>query len=607
MTHSVSRPDGKERHAYTQEWRALVSSVLRRQGLGEEIDPEQALTTTSPEGIELRPLYTGQDTTGEFVGDPGQFPFVRGNSAHRNATWDVRAHHRHPVAAITNRAILADLAGGATSIWLELGPTGLAVADLEPALRGVQLDGAAIALDAGTDTSTAVRSLFELAARTGVDPAQLRGTLGADPLGAHARYGAPSNLHDLSVLVSLAKKARGTAMTTATIDGTVYNDAGGTDADELAISAAIGVAYIRALADAGVDDPFDQVEFRVAVGDDQFASIAKLRAARHIWARIAELCGATAAARQHAVTAAPMMTIRSPWTNVVRTTIACAAAAIGGADIITVRPFDDAIGLADGLARRIARNTQAVIQDEAQLGRVADPAGGSWYVESRTAALADIAWDLFTAIERKGGAARAFDSGMVGDLLARSRARREQNINTRRVLITGVTSFPDLDEVALAREAGTTSSDQVGPAGSLPKTRYAEEFEEVRARMDVLARSGATSVYPCLVTVGSAAGYRARVREARDVFALIGLAVDVLHDLPPDHASVPPVVCVCGSDDDYREEADALVTRLRAGGARRVLIVGPSENLHGSDEAVRAGSDVLAELRSVVATLEAAT
>jgi methylmalonyl-CoA mutase len=588
----------------SDEWRALVSSVLRRQGFAEGTDPEEALTTTTPEGSTLRPLYTAQDATGSIVGEPGHFPFVRGTSAHPTATWDVRAHHCHPDPAVTNEAIRTDLAAGATSTWLVLGPAGLAVADLERALRGVHLDASPIVLDSGAVTLAAGRAMFEFAAGTGVDPAQMRGSLGADPLGAHARYGAPANLADLPALVSLAKTAGSTAITAATIDGTVYNDAGGTDADELAISAAIGVAYIRALSDAGVDDPFDQVEFRVAVGDDQFATIAKLRAARHIWARIGELCGATAAAHQHAVTAAPMMTIRSPWTNVMRTTIACAAAAIGGADAITVRPFDHAIGLPDDLARRIARNTQAVLQDEAHLGRVTDPAGGSWYVESRTATLTDIAWDLFTAIERNGGAARAFDSGMVAGLLAGSRARREQDINARRVLITGVTSFPDLDEKALTREVGTTPSDRIGAVGLLPRIRYAEEFEQVRARMDALTRSSAASVHLCLVTIGPAAGYRARVREARDVFALAGLAVEVLHDLPPDPARVQPVVCVCGSDDAYSDGADVLVARLRTGGARRVLIFGAAGSLYGADQAVRTGTDVLASLRLTVDALE---
>ncbi len=140
---------------------------------------------------------------------------------------------------------------------------------------------------------------------------------------------------------------------------------------------------------------------------DQFASIAKLRAARMVWSRVAELSGADGAQHQHAVTSAAMMTTRDPWVNMLRTTIGCFAAAVGGAEVITVLPFDSAIGVPDDFARRIARNTSAVLHDESSLSRVLDAGGGSWYLESLTAALAETAWATFTELERGGGAAAA--------------------------------------------------------------------------------------------------------------------------------------------------------------------------------------------------------
>ncbi len=191
----------------------------------------------------------------------------------------------------------------------------------------------------------------------------------------------------------------------ATVDATIYHDAGASDADELAVATAVGVAYLRALTDAGlsIDEAFAAVEFRFAVTADQFLSIAKLRAARQIWARVAELSGARDRGQhQHAVTSRAMMTHRDPWVNMLRTTIACFAAAVGGADAITVLPFDAAIGLPDDFARRIARNTHAILHDESSLGRVVDAAGGSGYVETITAQLAEKAWAEFTAHRARG-------------------------------------------------------------------------------------------------------------------------------------------------------------------------------------------------------------
>ena len=215
----------------------------------------------------------------------------------------------------------------------------------------------------------------------------MSGSLGADPIGWRARTGA--EVFALAELVELARPHE--QLRVATIDATIYHDAGASDATEIAVATAVGVAYLRELTESGlsVDDALARLEFRFAVTGDQFASIAKLRAARQIWQRVAELSEAEDRVQfQHAVTSAAMMTRRDPWVNMLRTTIACFAAGVGGADAITVLPFDNALGLPDDFARRIARNTNAVLHDESSIGRVVDAAGGSWYVETLTAQLA---------------------------------------------------------------------------------------------------------------------------------------------------------------------------------------------------------------------------
>ncbi|MGH8862176.1 MAG: methylmalonyl-CoA mutase subunit beta, partial [Jatrophihabitantaceae bacterium] len=395
------------------DWRALLRGVLRKSGLAEGADPVEALSTTTYEGIRIRPLYTSGPAP---AGEPGVQPYARGATADgaTAAGWDVRTWHRNPDPSAGNAAVLNDLATGATSVWLTVGDAGIAVSDLGALLDGVYLDLAPVALDAGRQTEDAARALLALAADRGIDAAELCGSFGADPIGRHARTGDDA---DLALLGRLAEIARPhPRLCIASVDASIYHDAGASDAAEIAIATSVGVAYLRALTEAGlsVDDALAALEFRLAVSTDQFTSIAKLRAARQVWGRVAQLSSAAPDARgqrQHAVTSAAMMTRRDPWVNLLRTTIACFAAAVGGADAITVLPFETALGLPDDFARRIARNTHAVLHDESGVGRVVDAAGGSWYVETLTAELAEKAWDEFTAIERDGGALTALDEG----------------------------------------------------------------------------------------------------------------------------------------------------------------------------------------------------
>ncbi|NEA13363.1 methylmalonyl-CoA mutase, partial [Streptomyces sp. SID10692] len=230
------------------------------------------------------------------------------------------------------------------------------------------------------------------------------------------------------------------------VDALPYHEAGGSAGEELGLSLATGVAYLRALTGAGmsVEAACGQLEFRYAATADQFLTIAKLRAARRLWARVAEASGAPAAGaqRQHAVTSPVMMTRRDPWVNMLRTTLATLGAGVGGAESVTVLPFDHALGLPDAFARRIARNTSTILIEESHLARVVDPAGGSWYVERLTDELAAAAWAFFQETERAGGLPAALRSGMVAERLAATWAARSAKLARRKEPITGVSEFP---------------------------------------------------------------------------------------------------------------------------------------------------------------------
>jgi methylmalonyl-CoA mutase len=578
------------------EWRALVAAVLAKSGV--DGDPEEALSHTTYDGIRIKPLYTAEDVHSvEADGLPGHSPFVRGATEDGAAAagWDVRTRYADHDPVQLNRAVLGDLDTGATSLWLVIGDGALAVADLPTALDAVYLDLAPIALDAGARTREAAHALRMLAELRGVDPAELRGTCGADPIGLRARTGADA---DRSVLTALAAQhAALPGMQLATVDATVYHEAGGSDAQELGIGTAVGVAYLRALTDAGlsIDEALAAIEFRWAVTAEQFPSVAKLRAARRVWDRVAELSGASDERRgqyQHAVTSAAMLTKRDPWVNMLRTTIGCFAAAIGGADAITVAPFDSAIGRSDDFARRIARNTQSVLHDESSLARVIDAAGGSWFVESLTDELAQHAWDVFTCIEQVGGALAALNSGAIGELLAQTQARRADDIAHRRAPITGVSEYASIDEARIDRPPVPARG-----GGLLPTVRYAAEFEALRDRADAAPQR--PRVF--LATLGQFAAHSARAGFAANLFQAGGIEC-VTGPVEEYAAAGTTVACLCSSDKVYADEAAPAARALRKAGAKQIWLAGKAA-AEGVDGNVYAGCDAMAVLRSTFEAL----
>ncbi|MFZ4240808.1 methylmalonyl-CoA mutase family protein [Streptomyces murinus] len=566
-----------------EQWQRLVEGVLRKSG--KEVSgaaAEDALSTTLEDGLRTRPLYTARDTAPD-PGLPGFAPFIRGARPEGGVAdgWGVRQRH----TTLADGAVLADLENGGTSLWLALGEGGIPLADLGRALEGVYLDLAPIVLDAGRDTAEAAGALLALYADKGVEPKAARGNLGGDPLGYEARTGAAQ---DFAPYAGLAARCAETypGLRALTVDALPYHEAGGSAAQELGASLATGVAYLRALTEAGlsVEQAAGQLEFRYAATADQFLTIAKLRAARRLWARVAEVSGAPGAQTQHVVTSPVMMSRRDPWVNMLRTTIATLAAGVGGADSVTVLPFDHALGLPDAFARRIARNTSTILIEESYLARVIDPAGGSWYVERLTAELAEAGWEFFRTIERDGGQAAVLRSGRLRTDLATTWAERSKKLAKRREPITGVSEFPLLAEKPVEREPAPKA-----PSGGLPRVRRDEAFEELRARSD--AHLAATGARPriFLATLGSAAEYTARASFAANLFQAGGIE-PVTEGTFEDSGATEAVLC--SSDATYAERAEETAAALRAAGARQVFLAGRGEYA-GVDRHVFAGCDAV--------------
>ncbi|BBC38790.1 MutA protein [Streptomyces graminofaciens] len=575
------------------QWQRLIAGVLRKSGKDVEgAQAEEALSTALEDGLRTRPLYTAHDIA-HPPGFPGFAPFVRGGRAEGNTVggWDVRQRH----TAADGDAVLADLENGVTSLWLAIGELGIPVSSLGRVLDGVYLDLAPVVLDAGSEVEPAARELLRLYAERGVAKDAARGNLGADPLGHEARTGQTYDLAPVAGLARLCAEEY-PGLRALTVDALPYHEAGGSAAQELGASLATAVAYLRELTEAGlsVRQACAQLEFRYAATADQFLTIAKLRAARRLWARVAEVCGAPAAGAQaqHAVTSSVMMTRRDPWVNMLRTTIATLAAGAGGADSVTVLPFDHALGLPDGFARRIARNTSTILIEESHLSRVIDPAGGSWYVERLTDELAHAGWEFFQEIERAGGQAAALRSGTVRERLAETWTARSAKLAKRREPITGVSEFPHLAETPVVRESAPEP-----PSGGLPRVRRDEAYEALRARSDThLAATGARPrVY--LAAIGPAAAHTARTTFAANLFQAGGIE-PVTEGTFEDSGAAE--VCLCSSDALYEEQAEAEAARLRSAGASHVFLAGRPGSYAGVDGHVFAGCDAVSVLSATL-------
>ena len=563
--------------ASRDEWLALAEKALK----GASID---SLVTTTYDGIDIQPLYTADDAIDP--GLPGQAPFVR-HSQPLGTTpdgWDVRQRFALPDPAAQNEAILDALQRGVTSLWVRVDDP----ADLARMLEGVLLDLAPVSLDAGHATEHTARALVSLWQEAGLDPQRARGSFRLDPLGLLARLGVlRSDLaHSYEHLLGVVNMTAGLFpnVTSVAVDATVYADAGATEGDELAYSMATAVEYLRILVEGGlsIDQACGQIEFTYSASADQFSTIAKLRAARRLWSRIAGASGATGSAqaqRQHAVTDTAMLTERDPWVNALRTTIACLAAGVGGANAITVAPFDGAVGVSDELALRMARNTQLLLLEESSLGRVIDPAGGSWYVESLTDQLAEFAWSRFQTIEAAGGMGPHLTSGAVSEHLADVVARRRVDVATRAAPITGVSEYANLDEAPLERVP-----DVARPVVDAPKARIeplamyrpSAVYEALRDAAD-----GRADAQIFLANLGPLAVHTARTSWATNFFATGGIrGVDVGSFAGADEAAEAfklsgcKVAVLCSSDKVYAELAESTARALKDSGAEQVFLAG---------------------------------
>lgn len=634
------------------QWRAAVDKVLKG------ADFEKRLVGRTADGIRIEPLY------------PAATPAQRPSRAEAGR-WHVTTRLDHPDPAEARKLALADLEGGADSLVLSFAGARAArgyglvaddVAALDDALDGVMLDLIRVRLDPAPEGRINALLLAALIEKRGLPPSSTTIDFGLDPIGALASSGElaaswPEVDRRLAETVT-ALKARGFAGPFITVDSRPYHEAGASEAQELAAAMATAIAYLRALEANGMplDQARDAISFTLVADTDEFLTIAKFRAARLLWQRVQAACGLESRPMVlHSETAWRSLTKRDPWVNLLRGTVATFSAGVGGADSLTVLPFTAALGLPDAFARRIARNTQLVLLEEANLWRVADPAAGAGGFEALTKALCEQAWSKLQDLEREtaeglNGIVAALVNGHVAAGLARQRQARLKAVATRREPITGTSEFPNLAEAPVvvlaampvqratlkgsARASEQTQAELIDKLAhgatradalvapeqglkteALPSVRLAEPFEALRDKADAIAKERGQRPQVFLATLGPIADFTTRAGFARNLFEAGGLAApghdgfakdgatDIAALVAAYKASRAKLACLCGSDAGYAAEGVAAAQALAAAGATIWLAGRPGDleaalNNAGVTSFIQAGGDAVAALEA---------
>ncbi|MDR3437592.1 methylmalonyl-CoA mutase family protein [Telmatospirillum sp.] len=638
---------------------------------------EKKMVTKTPDGVDLQPLYVAENWPWEQdpSGFPGFFPYTRGTDAIERAHrgWDIRQEFREPDPKSANYEIRHDLSRGVTSVVVcldeaarhgvaptatkaPIGAGGVMIHDLaalEEALDGVDLAKVSVSLDAGAAFVPAALSLAAVWQKKGVAATAVAGEFGADPLGHLAAtgslpYSIENGFSQLGSLAAWTAKAF-PKVRSVSVDTSPYHSAGASEVHDLAIALSTAVAYLKAMEAAGlsVDAAARQISFTLSVGCEEYLQIAKLRAARKLWAAVALACGASkdsAAMVLRAKSAERMYSRIDPWVNMLRNTVSTFAAAVGGADSVTSLPFDNAIGLPDSMGRRIARNTQVILMEESNLFRVVDPAGGAWSFESLTQQIAEKAWAFFQEIEAKGGIVECLKSGFLQQTIAATMAERDKSVAKRKIPLTGVSEFPNvlekpverpapdltevigrtktrltagakaaasrvgalggslakLDDVRAALVGGAPFADIVtvgaGPAAkvtALPRRHLADSFERLRdAASAYKAKTGALpSIF--LANLGPVAKHTGRATFSKNFFEAGGIQAignngfaDIESCVKAFKESKARIAVICSSDALYEEVVPTYAPALKAAGAETLYLAGsPGEKKETYDAA----------------------
>lgn len=604
-----------------QEWMDKVTADLKG------ADFNKKLVWRTNEGFNVQPMYRleNMEDLKNLECFPGEFPFVRGNKKDNNE-WLVRQDIEVKDVADANKKALEVLNKGINSLGFVItGCKEFTKAEMETLLKGICLECVEINFVAECKKCGIMNSFMAVVAERGIDPTKIQGGINIDPLTnltlkgkicCENPFGAP--------MENTQKMAAYKNFKTIEVGGFVFNNSGASIVQELGFSLAAGVEYLDKLTDAGmkVEEIAPRIRFHFGTGSKYFMEIAKLRAARYLWAHIVKsynpCCDSICKMNIHAETSQWNKTVYDPNVNMLRTQTEAMSATLGGVDSFTVYPYDYAYECDPSeLGERVARNQQLLLKEEAHFSKIVDAGGGSYYIEELTQHIAEAAWKLFLEVQEQGGYMEAFKKGFVQAAVKATAHARDLDIATRKENLLGTNQFPNFNEkIEKALCSCVFEPEDMTAEGATVETlkpyRGAQAFEAMRLKTDMYAaKHGRPVVY--MVPMGSVSMRKARAQFACNFFACAGFQVIDNNGFDTVEESVKAclknkaaIVVVCSSDEEYAELVPEIAAQLKD---KAVVVVAGSPECRPELEAkgitnfIHVKNNVLEELKGYQAKL----
>lgn len=604
----------------TEEWESRIMEDLKG------ADYAKKLIWRTPEGFEVKPYYRSGDLASLPYSDllPGDFPFVRGYNARGN-DWEIRQDINESDPIKANAIALDAISRGATGIGF--GVSGITdKQSLTDLLKGIDFDKMAVHFG-GAASYPAFAGILASAFNE-KEAASLQGSFDFDPLSNLLLEGkfSRSESEDFAEVINLLKTGitKLPAIKVININGQYFRNSGSTVVQELAFSLAMGNEYLAMATGSGIsaDEATKRMMFTFGTGSDYFTEIAKLRAARQLWAQITEQYkpGTVEAMKMyiHCISSGFNKTLYDPYVNILRTTTETMSAIAGGAQCITVTQFDTFYKEPDEFSNRIARNQQIILKEEAYLDKVADPAAGSYYIESLTDSLAKAAWELFLKVENQGGMLAAIKAGFIQDEVAAQAARFASDIATRKMILLGTNQYPNQEEMMLEKIEGVDENssepedDMETPVKRLEMVRLADSFDDLRLATEAYVAEGGKRPAVFLFTIGNLAMRKARAMFTTNFFGCAGYQVidnpgfaTAEDGIQAALHAKADIVVICSSDEEYDQLAVPIAQGLKSANDQLIVAVAgyPKELLErlkeaGVDEFIHVRSNLLETLES---------
>ncbi len=562
----------------TQQWEEKITADLKGK------DYEKALVWRTNEGFAVRPYYRAENLEGKETAQaaPGEFPFVRG--IHSENNWLIRQDIVVTDLKEANQKALGVLNKGVNSLGFIFDYSKkLSVDDLKVLLKDICLDAAEINFVCPCGNCDVTVAFTKLITEGPWDPEKVRASMSNDPLMGLLLTGKMEGCCEDSEFMALKAKVEGAGVIsgfrTIAVNGKFFGNSGSSIVQELAFSLAAGAEYLSRLTDLGmkVDEVAQKIKFNFSVSNNYFFEIAKLRAGRLLWAQIVQAyqpeCECSTKMVAHCETGSFNKTVYDPYVNLLRTQTEAMSAALGGAHSITVLPFDAMLRQPGDFSDRIARNQQILLKEESNLDKITDAAGGSYYIESLTASIAEQAWKLFLQVDEKGGFLSAVKEGSIQKQVSEMAAKRDQNLALRRENLLGVNQFPNFTETmseeldpSVFRPADFTAEE--AEVETMKPYRAGQSFEALRYRTDLFSLKHKRPA-AFMLTIGDLAMRKARAQFSCNFFAVAGFEVidnngfaTVEEGLEAARAIGAEIVVVCSSDDEYAVLVPALAEKI---------------------------------------------